>query len=151
MKRVKLYAFQSVIDNSKFKNYGTLSEIAVKYVNQLYEHQRRYNTYIYPASADLALILGDYRISQLVKQSLCDQQNINLYLNVAYLTSIYPKKSYSSAQCESIEDGILKQGLRPALIAFTEILYNFTKVAHTTDQMMTGAKFKSIIKMQKYI
>ncbi len=102
MKKVKLYGVQTVLDNSKFQNYTLLSDITVKYVKQLYEHQRRYNSYIYPASANLALILGNDRISTLVKESLCDKDNIATYLSVDGLNSIYPKSSYSTAECESL-------------------------------------------------
>ena len=45
----------------------------------------------------------------------------------------------------------MRHGLRPGLIAFTEILLNFTSTAHTTDQIVNGAKFQSILKMQKYL
>jgi hypothetical protein len=59
MKKVKLYGIESVVDNNRFKNYTLLSDILVNHVNSLYEHQRRYNTYIYSAGANLATIYGD--------------------------------------------------------------------------------------------
>lgn len=96
MKKVKLYAIESVIDNSKFKNYTLLSNLTLQYVDDLYEHQRRYNTYIYPASANLAVIFGNEQISTLVKESLCTQENIDLYLSAAFVVNIYPKNSYST-------------------------------------------------------
>ena len=51
MKKVKLYGIEAVVDNDKFKNYTLLSDILATHVKDLYEHQRNYNTYIYPASA----------------------------------------------------------------------------------------------------
>lgn len=96
MKKVKLYAIESVIDNSKFKNYTLLSNLTLQYVDDLYEHQRRYNTYIYPASANLAVIFGNEQISTLIKESLCTQENIDLYLSATFVVNIYPKNSYST-------------------------------------------------------
>jgi len=151
MKKVKLYGIEAVIDNSKFKNYTLLSDILTTHVTDLYEHQRRYNTYIYPAAANLAVIFNNDKISTLIKESLCLRDYIELYLTSNVGTSIFPKLSYSVSECEVIEDGILKQGLRPALIAFTEIISNFTKTSHTVDQMVQSEKFMSVIKMQKYL
>lgn len=91
MKKVKLYGIESVIDNSKFKNYTLLSDILKNHVSDLYEHQRRYNTYIYPASANLALIFGNEKISMLIKESLCLQDNINFYLSSIGSMNMFPK------------------------------------------------------------
>lgn len=77
MKKVKLYGIEAVVDNSKFKNYTLLSDILNVDVSDLYEHQRMYNTYIYPASANLAAVFGNGKISTLIKDSLCIQDNIN--------------------------------------------------------------------------
>ena len=72
------------------------------HVKDLYEHQRNYNTYIYPASARLAVIFGNDRISSLIKDSLCSQDNINLYLTASSFMNIFPKASYSSTECEQL-------------------------------------------------
>ncbi len=68
-----------------------------------------------------------------------------------YVENILPKKSYSTAECELIEDGILKHGLKPELIACTEILVNFTQNQPTINQMVDSDKFSSVLKMQKYL
>jgi hypothetical protein len=50
-----------------------------------------------------------------------------------------------------VENAILTLGLRPSIVAFTEILLNYTKQPHTIDEMAQGDKFQSILKMQKYL
>lgn len=102
MKKVKLYGIEAVIDNSKFKNYTLLSDILTTHVTDLYEHQRRYNTYIYPAAANLAVIFNNDKISTLIKESLCLRDYIELYLTSNVGTSIFPKSSYSVSECEVI-------------------------------------------------
>ncbi len=76
-----------------------LSEILFTHVSNLYEHQRSYNTYIYPASARLAVIFGNERISSLIKESLCAPDNMALYLTGSPAINIFPKASYSTAEC----------------------------------------------------
>lgn len=99
MKKVKLYGIEAVIDNSKFKNYTLLSDTVSTHVTDLYGHQRSYDTYIYPESATLAAVFGIDKIATLIKDSLCLQDNINVYLNTNSVTNIFPKESYSPSEC----------------------------------------------------
>lgn len=95
MKKVKLYGIETVVDNSRFKNYTLLSNVLSSHVSDLYAYQRSYDTYIYPAVENLALVLGNSQIAALIKDSLCLQDNIKLYLDTGSVYNLFPDESYN--------------------------------------------------------
>jgi hypothetical protein len=118
LRLLRLYALETYIDNSPFLTFSLLNDSLATIYSDLYRNQRDFNQLIF----DHPSIPFPYSY-----RNICAPASIADLATTPNL-KYYTPASFSSAECTTLLQGALNEGLRLGIVAYTESLLNLSKL-----------------------